>query len=92
MNRNPTVAKVLKAARDKANMTQADAAEKLGYISAQFISNVERGVASLPVKKVEKIASIYKIPVRVIIDAKAKDLKHRLERAVKDGHSKRRVS
>lgn len=86
------VGSVLRAARIKAGMTQAGAAQALGYGSSQFISNIERGVASLPIDRANEIARLYKIPVRVIIEAKAKDHFEWLQRAVKDGDPKKRVS
>ncbi len=39
-----TLGKAFKTVRVKANLTQAELAEELGYSSTQFISNVERGV------------------------------------------------
>lgn len=39
-------------ARTAAGMTQASLAHALGYDSAQFISNIERGLCQLPNNKV----------------------------------------
>ena len=43
----------LKKARSKMGLSQRDVADKLGYTSPQFISNVERGLCSPPLKKLK---------------------------------------
>lgn len=45
----------MKKAREKAGLTQADLSTKLGYSTPQFISNIERGQARLPVPKFKKL-------------------------------------
>ena len=51
---------ILKTLRESAGLSQADVADKLGYISGQFISNWERGVSFPPIKAIPKLAKIYK--------------------------------
>lgn len=46
------------SARARAHMTQAEVAEKLGYENGQFISNIERGMCSLPNDKVRAFCKI----------------------------------
>lgn len=79
-------------AREKLRMTQADVGYKLGYSSAQFISNIERGVASLPTKQIPAVSRLLKLNVNAIIEAKAEDEKARLRAAVLGGDKKKRVS
>ena len=50
----------LKRLRIKSGLKQKDVAKELGYSSAQFVSNWERGVSTPPVKSVKKLASLYK--------------------------------
>lgn len=52
----------LKQIRIKANLTQAEAADKLGMTSAQYISNVERGVKMSPVMYM-RLIRLYKAPL-----------------------------
>lgn len=42
---------VLQMAREKKGLTQQTVADKLGYTSPQFISNVERGISVFPEHK-----------------------------------------
>ncbi len=49
-----------KEKRENAGMTQLEVAKKLSYTSAQFISNFERGLCSLPVPAIRKLSTIYK--------------------------------
>lgn len=42
---------ILKQAREKSGLSQSELAKKLGYTSAQFVSNWERGVCTIPPKK-----------------------------------------
>jgi transcriptional regulator with XRE-family HTH domain len=49
-----------KEKRSNMGMTQLDVARKLGYTSAQFISNFERGLCSLPLPAIRKLTQLYK--------------------------------
>jgi transcriptional regulator with XRE-family HTH domain len=53
----------LRKLRDQAGLTQSDVAKKLGYSSAQFISNWERGDSYPPVKAIRTIAKLYKTDI-----------------------------
>lgn len=86
------VGDLLRAARAKSGLSQSEVGDRLGYGSAQFISNIERGVASLPAEKIMPISRLFKLDVDVIIDAKADDEKAMLRAAVKGGDKKKRVS
>lgn len=83
---------LVRAAREKQNLTQADVGYGLGYTSAQFISNVERGVASLPVKQIAPVSRLLKLNEDAIIKAKADDKLQAIRAAVKGGGKKKRVS
>ena len=53
----------LQQARVDAGFTQADVAKVLGYTSAQFVSDWERGVRSPPARALRRLVKLYKISV-----------------------------
>ncbi|HMN69380.1 MAG TPA: helix-turn-helix transcriptional regulator [Bdellovibrionales bacterium] len=57
----------LKDARENAQLTQNEVAEKLGYSSAQFISNIERGVSVVPLRTLANMIRLYDVDDRNII-------------------------
>lgn len=54
--------------RIEANLTQREVSIALGYSSAQFISNFERGITPPPLKKLVKLADIYKFQATELVD------------------------
>ncbi len=52
----------LKNSRIKADYTQSEVAELLGYTSGQFISNIERGLHWPPLEVMVKMAKTYDVP------------------------------
>ncbi|MFZ3228954.1 MAG: helix-turn-helix transcriptional regulator [Pseudobdellovibrio sp.] len=52
--------------RIKANMTQLELANKLGYESMQFVSLFERGISKIPLKVIGKLIIILGIPEKKI--------------------------
>jgi len=54
------VGEYLKELRDNANLTQREVSMALGYSSAQFISNFERGIALPPLNKMKTLMEMYK--------------------------------
>jgi transcriptional regulator with XRE-family HTH domain len=85
---------LIKTARERAGLTQMELGRALGFTSAQFISNVERGLAPFPMKHAMKTSRLLKIPVDAIIKAKAQDVTVALTReaASYGGAKKKRVS
>ena len=83
---------LIKIHREKLGLSQSEVATKCGYISAQFISNIERGKASLPIEKAGIISRLLKIKPNVILEAKVLDVKESLKKGLKDGSKKKRVS
>ena len=51
--------KFLKTARKKSKLSQWEVAQDLGYGSAQFISNWERGISYPPTKSLPKLCKMY---------------------------------
>jgi transcriptional regulator with XRE-family HTH domain len=68
--------------RVSAGLTQADLAGQLGYRSAQFVSNWERGVSSPPMDVLAQVTDLCKIPkesiVDIIVEETRRDLRRRL--------------
>ncbi len=62
------VGEYLKELREKSGMTQREVSLALGYSSAQFISNFERGIALPPLKKLKTLHVLYKGSMSKLID------------------------
>lgn len=69
------VAALIKSYREKTNprLSQSEISKLLGYKNGQFISNVERGLCSIPAKSVAKLSDVIKAPREDIIEAMVKD-------------------
>ncbi len=68
------ISRVIKVSRRaKPGLSQGKLATALGYKDAQFISNVERGVCGLPIKKLIRAAELLSIDTIVITDAMIAD-------------------
>lgn len=63
-----SLGKQIKAARIKAGLTQAYLSKALGYTSPQFISNIERDVAPVPVQIIPSLAKLIKISEMVLLE------------------------
>lgn len=66
MNARSKLANTLKTARINANVTQKQLAKSLGWGTAQYVSNFERGISAPPVKDIPKICSIINIDPKII--------------------------
>lgn len=69
------VGKVIAKYRKKKGISQKFLSDKLGFSSAQFISNIERGVAPCPPKHFGNISRVIGLPTRELVEADAKDRK-----------------
>lgn len=75
-----TEGEILAKARTRSKYSQAELARKLGYAQAQFISNIERGHAAIPMGKLGRLAILVgRLPVKRIIDVRVAKLRARLE-------------
>lgn len=54
--------------RRAAGLTQHEIAETLGYSTAQFVSNWERGVAAPPIDALPYLAGLFKIRATAMVD------------------------
>ena len=68
---------VLKKARINLSMTQRQLADLMGYKSAQFISNIERGISQPPIKEISRMCEFLEIdPIEILdllLDKKRED-------------------
>ncbi len=53
--------------RLKAELSQGDVADKLGYSSPQFISNFERGLCAPPLPKLRTLIDLYDLNAEEVI-------------------------
>lgn len=87
MSNRKNMAVFLKEKRKAAKLSQAQVADRLGYKSAQFISNWERGISSPPVETLRVLANMYLVPeeemLQKIIDATIEDVRADLEKRFK---------
>ncbi len=51
----------LAAKRTNAGLTQKEVSDKMGYSSAQFVSNFERGLCMPPLNKLKVLSDLYNI-------------------------------
>lgn len=58
----------LKEQRENKGLTQAHVADKLGYGSPQFISNIERGISRVPIKSLRQFIEVYELRVNDVIN------------------------
>lgn len=82
--RYTTMGKTIQIARSNADINQIDFAEALGWTSGQFISNIERGLASIPAAKFKKVAKILKINVELLVKAHLADEERRIRSELKN--------
>lgn len=54
--------------RLKKDLSQREVAQKLGYSSAQFISNFECGIAAPPLAKLRVMVRLYDAPIDKVLD------------------------
>jgi transcriptional regulator with XRE-family HTH domain len=55
------ITQFLITSRKKAHLSQFEVAKDLGYTSAQFVSNWERGLSIPPRAKLKRIAKLYNL-------------------------------
>lgn len=72
------ISEYLRKKRVAAGLTQSHVAKSLGYSTAQFVSNWERGLSLPPVAKLGRIVDLYKLDshelVQLIVDEQKRQL------------------
>lgn len=61
-------AEYLRAKRIRANLTQGEVAKKLKLNNAQFISNIERGLAPVPFSTLKVLMKLYSLRYKELAD------------------------
>lgn len=69
-----SIAMVITKAREASGLSQSELAAKIGYKNGQFISNVERGLCSIPKKHIDEVAKALAIEPDSIKSAMVFDL------------------
>lgn len=69
----------VKEARKNKGLSQSEMGACLGWVNAQFISNIERGISSLPLDKAKKFLKVTGASREEFIRARLADFKERLE-------------
>jgi len=54
--------------REELQLTQSEVAAELGYKGPQFISNIERGLAGLPIRKYRRLASALRVSLGQLLE------------------------
>lgn len=85
------IAKLVKEKRlaHSEKLSQSELSHKLGYKNGQFISNVERGLCSIPLKSLATFCETLNIPQQELMETMLKDLEVTLERHLKQGEKPR---
>ncbi len=63
----------LKEARVNKSLSQWDVAKKIGYSSPQFISNLERGISSPPLKLLKVLVDLYDVSPKELVQVIAEE-------------------
>lgn len=88
MKNYPNIARVLKDARLKTGFTQGDLSKVLGFKNAQFVSNVERAICSLPPYKAYLTSEFLNSDPKELRQAAIDDFIYKYDNAVKKGRVK----
>lgn len=69
MKNKNSLSVLLQQKRQRANLSQKDVSDKLGYNTPQFISNWERGLSQPPVNSLKKLADLYGMSAEELFEA-----------------------
>ena len=83
---------VIKGFRFKADLTQKELAEKLGYSIPQFISLMENGHSKIPMNVLGELISILKIPEKMVLDILVDSYKKEAKEQISIGKRKSKNS
>jgi len=83
------IGQYLQEKRTATGLTQFQVAKKLGYLTAQYISNIERGVALPPNKALRKLIALYEIPEDELFEMLSKAQSILLEESIFGKRSRR---
>jgi transcriptional regulator with XRE-family HTH domain len=64
------IGKFIKVRRTELGLSQNDLARSLGYNTSQYISNIERGLASIPFAKIQEMSNLLRVDYRHLLNMK----------------------
>lgn len=73
-----SIAGLVRSNRKSVGISQGTLSTRLGFKNGQFISNIERGLCSIPFRDIEPLSRELKIDKALIIEAMITDYKNRL--------------
>ena len=82
----------LRAHREKAGLSQINIAIRMKYDSAQFISNIERGLCAIPLNLIAIYVDACKINKEEILNFMMKSTEHEIRAALKMPAPKRKTA
>lgn len=78
------IGKLVRERREKLGLSQTELCVALGFSkNGQNISNVERGLASLPIKHIARVSIVLQTPAHLFKEAILKDYEEQIEKAIK---------
>jgi transcriptional regulator with XRE-family HTH domain len=78
------IATLVKTYRQPKGISQSQLSRELGYKNGQFISNVERGLCSIPFEKISKLSQVLNVPKVQVKEAILKDYGSNIDKYLED--------
>lgn len=72
------ISKLVKEARENQKLSQNNLALLMGFKNGQFVSNIERGLCSVPLKSINKMSEVLEISTEDICNAVVQDFRDRV--------------
>ena len=76
------IAEIVREGRLRAELSQGDLAKIMNFKNGQFISNIERGLCSLPAKNIAKLCKVLSLDFGHVIEGMTADYKFRITQKV----------
>jgi transcriptional regulator with XRE-family HTH domain len=76
------IASLVKSYRTPKGISQTQLSKELGYKNGQFISNVERGLCSIPFEKIPTLSKILDVPADKVKEAILSDYSTNIDRFI----------
>ncbi len=88
------IAKLIKEKRmsHPKRYSQSDLSSLLGYKNGQFISNVERGLCSIPLKMLSKVSTILEIQENDLKSALVRDFEYTIDAHIRQCSSSKVIT
>jgi transcriptional regulator with XRE-family HTH domain len=78
------IAQLIKVKRKRAQISQAYLSKALGYKNGQFVSNVERGLCSIPISSILRVSELLETPVFDLRRALVLDFEAHVDKYLKE--------